>query len=1459
MKSTPIAAPLPGEHLVAVWPKPKPETDPGARLRLNFWAGRALTADALELEQRNRALRLAARGRLGTAGVVTGLGVSLESPPPAALAKQNHFIHVLPGYGVTATGEDVLAPRPLRVPLDQIPVRGKPGAAIPRAAVLLLRPAEIGRFAKQEADDPCELDLSRDAFADERRVEAAVLWLYPLPDEMLKKFTEAEMNNQRWRNLLAAELFRTETGRSPRQQTIYVAKPVDGPQWRTALRGRVIPPDPLKEERWRPELPLRELPEWELAGLPLALLSTELDPATKERRFFLDREAIVRPGGWPHPRSRPALQLATAVNDAALEISGAGTPAVWRARVEQFAEQLAGLAAEPIGDQAKHFKTIPPAGLLPRAALNFLDTEAARLVPSPAGQPADRVNNSSFFPPRFAVEAVPIPTEDLDAALAASGALAPYDLDAAPEEVRVLVPLPQRVFEPKLLVVEQVDPFFRTETNRLLATRQDWRQRRDFVRARSLALARDISGAKAAAAAAVDAGQLEVEPVEAEDGLGFAKVLGSPLAPESAARITLAAAQAVPGGATFRLRLRLDAEARPSRIEFAVTVGDATRSFIWEPVNLPAIAEPVAGPEAPAPAFAFWQDWVVSAEQLGFAGGEITALKLSVQGGRLAVGRVNVQVAGAAPVALWLPETAGHKIEFDGGEWDAVVNARRLAAFEEEYVPVLDDEPTLAKRIEELDKAANPGDATARKPPLSVKEHGLEKVLTELEAEANEADDFVDANFTRAQTNLYRIRKHILGENAAQRLLINPAIATIAEQETASATATQLSSFIATAKKQAVTADAIRTAFTPPAGAAPPPGNAAFAPAAVGSTVVSKQNPGVKNVVITKAPDKKGVALGATVIKGETLGKITTGSVVEDTQKASLDLGAIVGANLRISDVLDNVRGQLPELGPVLPPRGLSLGERFIEPPATKNLSYARAALQDVLDQLPKLRLPLVVVTVKSLDKAKDVALLTLQGRDKAKAREVAMRELLAFEAKDTDEAEVTLAALDLIDIKSAILRLIERVVVERRAVLARGGEALVAIRLAALVAQNRLTLLEGKLAEARHDVTVARALWREEVDRVDGINDRRDALLANEVKFLAYVRPRTVDPVRRDLPAWRLDPEESPTPMPACRQRHDEPPELLAAYVQLFRHAPVRWFPEIAGQLAKLDTKSRLTNLLAAAKDNATRFLAAKTVPAFNATPAAAVLATFQASFSLVQAQRQLAATASLVRPELKTWLDQRRDVEEQASLGDLIEGQHGQKALASAAAKFLEQIEQVATCLHAEFAAVAPAMRLRWVERYSQFDQPAPLRELTILPGYGQLARDQRRRFQDFVNWLFARVNAADTGAFSLVNDLVRLCLLLASHAPVNQIITGHLPRPTPVRPGVLIPIRPLNPALVRVGMEFHVWNGPVLAARGRVEDLHDGEVSARVEQAHAATLDAKMQVQFVASALSLVKRMI
>jgi hypothetical protein len=194
----------------------------------------------------------------------------------------------------------------------------------------------------------------------------------------------------------------------------------------------------------------------------------------------------------------------------------------------------------------------------------------------------------------------------------------------------------------------------------------------------------------------------------------------------------------------------------------------------------------------------------------------------------------------------------------------------------------------------------------------------------------------------------------------------------------------------------------------------------------------------------------------------------------------------------------------------------------------------------------------------------------------------------------------------------------------------------------------------------------------------------------------------------------------------------------------------------------------------------------------------------------------------------------------------------------VSTAALDELESIARVGTCLHAEFAAVPPAIRLVWIERFSQFDRPASFRDLTVLPQYGRLDRSTRRRLQAFADWLFKRVDAAERDAVSLINDLIRLCLLLASHAPVNRIISGHVPRPTQVRPGIQIPIKPLNPELVRVGMEFHVWQASRVVARGRVEDLQESEVTARVEKvdAQTTTLDSSMRVQFVAAGLSLIR---
>jgi hypothetical protein len=113
-----------------------------------------------------------------------------------------------------------------------------------------------------------------------------------------------------------------------------------------------------------------------------------------------------------------------------------------------------------------------------------------------------------------------------------------------------------------------------------------------------------------------------------------------------------------------------------------------------------------------------------------------------------------------------------------------------------------------------------------------------------------------------------------------------------------------------------------------------------------------------------------------------------------------------------------------------------------------------------------------------------------------------------------------------------------------------------------------------------------------------------------------------------------------------------------------------------------------------------------------------------------------------------------------------------------------------------------------------------------------------------------MFDMVDAKDTAAVSLINDLVRMCLLLASHAPVNRLVLGHVPHPIAVRPGLLVPVKVAGAGSVKVGMQFQVWSNNSIVARGVVENLRSEDVSVRVEQTHnqLKTIETNMKIQFV-----------
>jgi hypothetical protein len=1441
-----ISSPLKDEHLAATSPRLAPEIEPDSRQRLNFWPGRALTADALEIEQEHRASHLARAGQMPMPGIVTGLEVGLEEPANRGpqLAVAGHFLHVLPGHGLTIYGEDIAVPRALRVPLDQIPVRyvrfvatgavhsSEPPPAdaaastrielagtdleldefkeghLPWAAVLVARPAEFPGFGKFDPADPCELDLSRDAFADQRRIDAAIFHLFQLPASFQNDPLLANDADLRWRNRLAYALFEAERIGATHQYIRMLVPPGGKAAWDTVLTEQFVFP-------------------WELFGVPLALLGSEA-VSGGPRRFFLDRATVARPGGRARSRSRPAALLATGENTAALLPPGAGTPAFWRARVDQFAEHLATLASVTTRDQAAHFQFVPPAGLLPREALDFLTTsEASVPALAIAGQPPDRAAVSKFFPASFAVEAAPIPTEDLDAALAASAPLAPFDLAAGKAEVvRVLVPVAQQVFDPRLLVVELEDPFFARELGRLIGVRQDWRQRRDFIYSLGQKWRALAEGPRPPAALLqLEAGQLEPEPVETDPQLDFAGIYLSPAAATGPREIKAQFANAdtlTPDTMLF-LRLRVDLADPPSRIEMRWMRGEEQFSHVWtEPSDAPTERRDEKG--APLP-LALGRLYGVTARELGATTDRFTSFILHLDDGRVGIidiGSFIVREGQTVRQVWWSAHDNAAAAEEIGGDW--VIRTNRLRApFEEGYEPTFPDKP-LNERLAELPGFGDrPAEAVER-----VTATGLTKLIETLQRQVDRADDFVDLSFLKTQTHTHRIRQVLLGDQVADDLLVSPILSSVVKKSSARAVEQDLVAALRASKSEAP------DTFRPAARAA---GTAGATAANIGANVKFGEVPGF-NV---------NLALGSTAL-----------DQLRHTQTATV----ISSSSLPVEDV----RRADPAVGKGFDLRTLTIAKRFDLGPVQIAFDYADTNLREILEHLPEFDLDF-----SNDDLIPDVTADASTRADKAVSySQVASRTIsvasLKFanpsapaSATNDDTGHMLAKGVRRADASVLVLRRLEFYIARRRALIVRAKEVLGELTRQIAAIDGRLAVIAGPLAEARHDVSVARALRQEEQQRVGAINTRRDALIRDEVKFLAYVRPRTVDLSRRNVAGWKLEPADALAPVPACLKQHDQPPDELRAYVQLFRYAPAAWFVEIGPRLRELDTPEKLFELLSATQHAALTFATEKRIAFAPKVSTPATKGALLSAFSIVEASRTRAATFQLVRPELRSWSDFHIEVQRHSSLGDIIDGRHGHPTLARAAAGVLQRIEDLATCMHAEFAAAPPALRLSWVERYSQFDQASPLNNLTALPGYGSLDRAARRRFQAFAEWLFGRVNIKERDAFNLINDLVRICLLLASHAPVKTLIAGHVPRPAPVRPGGLIPVHAFDPSLIRVGMEVHVWQAEKIVAHARVEDLHEsGEVSARIERLPGAitAVDETMRVQFVPAALGFLK---
>ncbi|MDO8356398.1 MAG: hypothetical protein Q7U76_08430 [Nitrospirota bacterium] len=757
---------------------------------------------------------------------------------------------------------------------------------------------------------------------------------------------------------------------------------------------------------------------------------------------------------------------------------------------------------------------------------------------------------------------------------------------------------------------------------------------------------------------------------------------------------------------------------------------------------------------------------------------------------------------------------------------------------------------------------------------------GLSPFVEFLEEKIRRANDTVDFGFLQVQTNIYRMRQIMLGSDAASRLVTSPALASIAQGESALATREDLANFL----KQS--GGTVPTAGTGPMRAIDTKAAGAFRATSAGS----KTAMGLKAASVVRSGSGLSAALsggnvhsGLSVGAGITLDRgvqfpglvggvgavelARTPSVAEVVKEESS--GAFVKSALteKVANAQDVVN-QAPIIGKPLDFRTVSVAERLKEPPAPEAKNFSVASKFDLVSSLAQIDLNIEDVRIPGFLETRNgqrvpVEKTVKEIRDGNLAGQI-LQGVHDPDPTDGDEGAFFSAGVRAVDHTVATLRMVEGRIAGYRQAIGQCQAALAALQGVASRLDQRLHVVGQELAEARHDVGVARALLAEESARVNGINDRRERILREQVSCYAFVRPRQKTALM-DVPMRSLDPGLAESPVPACLAGHEEVPQALRAMVALFRHAPVKWFPRFPGLLEKLDRVDMLQRTIVEAKASlqalGTADLAegAATVVSSGVGDRLGLMVSgvYAAQRSVVMERRLDLSGFDASQLANTSWTQMLSHAHDLLSLGDVLEGRHGQAELTTQVSRELADMANVAACLYAQFGDVRPVLRLEWAERLSQFDAPANLRNLSTLPRWAEVEPLARRSMQTLADWLYGQVDARNTQAVGLMHDLVRMCLLLASHAPVNQIIAGHVEKPTTVKPGSRIPLV-ISPGAVRVGMHVSLYAGSQIVAQGLVEDVGNRQAIAHVMQTAlpSVTLSAQAVAHFTQAAVAIVR---
>jgi hypothetical protein len=703
--------------------------------------------------------------------------------------------------------------------------------------------------------------------------------------------------------------------------------------------------------------------------------------------------------------------------------------------------------------------------------------------------------------------------------------------------------------------------------------------------------------------------------------------------------------------------------------------------------------------------------------------------------------------------------------------------------------------------------------------------NGIQHFIDTINQRLNQANDLLDLVFLTAQTDIYRYRQNVLNTTDASRLAVSPILANIATGDTAAATAQNIHSYLAS----------IQTPTTTPAPAAP--AGAAPAPTTTSSPLLMKADLSIRNTSPASSTFVNTQKLNTGLAVKEISVQSATAQPVVAKSALTSSFSAAQVSQLPITPV--DITQQSPIVGAQLNLRTLTIAERLAPSPSQEAMFYSVgnrvAALQlladlnltiddlpILVDNLPSGTTPFIVADMRP-GAARQSQLLSLVNNPSI----VTPSSLNV----NPDESTLFSTGIHVVEQNTQLLRAVEARIQQYQDYLALAAAALARVQNDIAGAQSLLGQLDNDLTQSRQNLAFVGALFADEQTRVANVNAQRTATLGQYVTFVAYIRPRTVIE-GENAPSRQLVPANVASPVPACLKQTVAIPPELSEIVSLLREAPVTWFPPILTLLPKLQRPSLVQNLAVTMQARASVLLrmpgqvssAESTAGVF----APAIANIFSAN---QQTMRSFQMVRSSFNPAVLTsqsWSAQISTIGNIAAIGDLLNAPAVDPQTTNSVARSLQQISSVATCLYTRVCQALPVDRLEWANFLN--NGAVSLQNLAVLPGWNTQPYVDRQQMQLLVDWLYQQIDTTNSTSVSLMNDLVATAILLASQAPVDNIVAGAVAlRTTPV---IGNPIRLTLPSdRIAAGMSVQLYSGGALAARAVVSDLDNAGVNATI----------------------------